>query len=595
MFATTYRTHTCGQLRGEDEGREVILAGWVARVRDLGGLIFLDLRDRFGRTQVVAEGTSEVGKVMRELHEEDVIQVWGKVRKRPPGMANPHMPTGEIEIAAHRVECFARCSPLPFGIEDEEEPGEELRLKYRYLDLRRARMQRNLGLRHQLLQEIRAFFSQRGFWEVETPFLIRSTPEGARDYLVPSRLHPGKWYALPQSPQLYKQTLMVSGVDRYFQMVRCFRDEDLRRDRQPEFTQVDVEMSFVEREDVLVVVEEMMVEVIEKVLGVQVPTPFPRFTYQEAMEGYGSDAPDLRYPLVIKRVDEPFHQGGFNAFEQVLHQGGGIFSIKVDKQGSLSRKARADLDEEARQEGLPGLIITSLSGGRWDGVLGKVLTSEKALTLKKISEANEGDLLILAGGQPREVLPALGRLRKKWGERWMPQAQQEFQLCWILEPPLLERDETTGRLVAVHHPFTSPLEEDQPLLTVDPLRVRAQAYDLVLNGIEIGSGSIRIHRPDLQLQILQLLGWDIEEARRRFGFLLEALSYGAPPHGGIALGFDRIVMLLAGEKSIRDVIAFPKTNVATSLMDNSPSEIEPEQWKELGLKPDLPKTLDKSQ
>lgn len=584
MYRTVYRTHTCGQLRGENEGQEVTLAGWVSRVRDLGGLVFMDLRDRYGKTQICAEGTTEIAKVIRSLGIEDVVQVHGCVRKRPERMVNKAIATGEIEVEAQKIVVLSSSSPLPFGIEDEEEPGEELRLRFRYLDLRRFRMQRNLELRHRLLQTTRQFFTTKGFWEVETPFLIRSTPEGARDYLVPSRLHRGKWYALPQSPQLYKQTLMIGGIDRYFQIVRCFRDEDLRRDRQPEFTQIDVEMSFVGQEDVISVVEQLMVSLVETIYGTKVTTPFPRMTYEEAVTKFGTDAPDLRYDMKIVNIDEVFQGGGLRSFEDVLAQGGKIYGLKVEGKSSLSRRERQLIEEEAHQEGLAGLIFTTWREGRWEGVIGKVLDLNRSIKLKEVTGIQEGDALFLSGGESNETLAALGRLRRKWADRWRLVDNEQLSFCWVIEPPLFEIDKETKRLVSVHHPFTAPLEEDIEHLEIDPLKVRARAYDLVLNGAEIGSGSIRIHNPRLQLQLLRLLGWDENEAKRRFGFLLEAFSYGAPPHGGIALGFDRIVMLLARELSIREVIAFPKTNIAVSLMDGAPAEIDPQQWEELGLK-----------
>lgn len=577
------RTHTCGELNAGHEGQMVKLAGWVARTRDLGGLFFTDLRDRYGKTQVVFDYSDEIAELARSLHSEDVVQIEGMVKRRPEGMVNKSMLTGEIEVSAQSIRWLSKAAPLPLGVEDEEEPSEELKLRYRYLYTRRPRMLGNLQFRHSALQSIRRFHDETGFMEVETPFLIRSTPEGARDYIVPSRIHRGAFYSLPQSPQLYKQVLMIGGIDKYFQMASCFRDEDIRKDRQPEFTQIDIEMSFIEEEELFSHVEAMMKHLVKDVLGREIEIPFHRIDYKDAINRYGSDAPDIRYDLLIQRVDELFCDSGFKAFEGILEKGGGVFGICAKDKGSLSRKAREQLDEMAREEGLVGLLSVPFTEEGLTGIIGKLFSQDRQENLCKEMKTETGDLMMFVAGQVKHTLEAFGRLRRKLAQIWELINDDELAFSWVVNPPLFEVSEDGESLDPIHHPFTSPVLEDIDNLSVSPDEVMSRAYDLVLNGVELGSGSMRIIDPEVQNRVFEVIGINREEAARRFGFLLEALSYGAPPHGGIALGFDRILMLLAGENSIRDVIAFPKTNVASSLMDGAPSAIDPDLLADLGL------------
>jgi len=579
------RTHLCGVLRSSDVGQEVVLMGWVDRRRDHGGLIFLDLRDRSGRVQVVfnPQRAEEVYRKAKELKSEYVIAVKGKVERRPPGTINEKLPTGEIEIMAEELKVLNTSKTPPFLIGEESEASEELRLRYRYLDLRRPPMQKNLILRHKLYQVVRGFFNERGFVEIETPFLMKSTPEGARDYLVPSRLHPGKFYALPQSPQTYKQILMVAGFDRYYQIVRCFRDEDLRADRQPEFTQIDVEMSFVEEEDVLSLVEELMSRVFQEILGQSLETPFPRIPYEKAISTYGTDKPDIRFGMEIVDLSEVVAGTPFKIFAEVLQQGGRICGIKVEKGADFSRAQIDRLTDYVKNQGAKGLISLKIREGKLESPLLKYLSQGVVAKIVEKMGAEPGDLILLIADQPETVYNALGNLRLKLADELGLRPQDKHRLAWIVEFPLLEFDEDEGRFVASHHPFTSPKEEDIPLLETAPERVRARAYDLVLDGNEIAGGSIRIHRRELQMRMFELLGIDKKEAEEKFGFLLDALEYGAPPHGGIAFGFDRLAMILAGSKSIREVIAFPKTTSAYSPMDGSPSEVDQRLLDELGI------------
>lgn len=580
------RTHTCGELTAQHAGEEVILMGWVHRRRDHGGLIFIDLRDRYGRTQIVFDPqiSRKSYQKAKELRGEFVIAVKGNVQKRPPGMTNPSISTGEIEVSVQQLKILNPAQTPPFEIDGNVEVSEELRLKYRYLDLRNSVMQRNLIIRHRTYQVVRQFFDKHGFVEIETPFLMRSTPEGARDYLVPSRIHQGKFYALPQSPQTYKQILMVAGFDRYFQIVRCFRDEDLRADRQPEFTQIDMEMSFVNREDILEINEKLLITIFKQVLNVELPYPFPRFTYEEAMERFGTDKPDLRYEMEIKNISPLVRESEFKIFSENVKAGGVVCGINLPQGASFSRKRIDALTQFVVDQGAKGLVAIKVSGSGWDSSLARFF---KDTTIKQINdqfEARTGDLLLLISDEKYKTLEILGALRQKLAEEEGLIAKDTYKPAWVIDFPLLEFDQEENRYVARHHPFTAPVDEDIPLLDTQPEKVKAKAYDLILNGYEIAGGSIRIHSRTLQRKMFQLLQISDEEAEDKFGFLLKALEFGAPPHGGIAYGFDRLVMILAGQKSIREVIAFPKTNSALSLMDGAPSEVKEEQLKELGLK-----------
>jgi aspartyl-tRNA synthetase len=561
----------------------VVLLGWVHRVRDLGALAFFDVRDRHGLTQVVADEGMALGAA-KELKTEYVVAVTGTVRARASDV-NPKLATGAIEVAAREVRVLSEARRPPFQVADEVSASEELRLRHRYLDLRRPRLQHNLVLRHKVALAIRRYFDSEGFLEIETPILTKSTPEGARDYLVPSRVHPGEFYALPQSPQIFKQILMISGFDRYFQIVRCFRDEDLRADRQPEFTQVDVEISFATQDLVFGLIEPC-IEAIFREVGVEVPRPFPRMPYAEAIARYGSDKPDLRCGMPIEDVSAAFAETTFAPFREALVAGGAVRGFVVRNGAGTSRKELDDLAEQARQLGAAGLIWARRTA---DGALQSSIL--KAAGEPAVTEAlarggaGNGDLLLLAAGAPDATSKVLGELRLRVAKRLGLLDPARYEFLWVVDFPLLEWDPAEQRYASMHHPFTSPADDDLDRLETSPGQVRAKAYDLVLNGSEIGGGSIRIHDPGLQARIFRLLNIGDEEAKLRFGFFLEALDYGTPPHGGIALGLDRIMAIVCGEESIREVIAFPKTAQATDLMAGAPSSVDPKQLAELKLRP----------
>lgn len=563
--------------------------GWAHARRDHGGVTFIDLRDRTGLVQVVfnPQVNPATHGAVKDVRLEYVVAVKGTVAKRPPDTANPDLPTGEVEVVAEELRCLSSSRSLPFPIDDELEPAESTRLRYRYLDLRRPKMFYNLLLRHRLAKGVRDYLDSLGFIEVETPFLTRSTPEGARDYLVPSRLNSGCFYALPQSPQLFKQLLMVGGMDRYFQIVRCFRDEDLRADRQPEFTQIDIEMSFVRPEDIFGVVEGMMVKLCQEVRGITLSTPFPRLTYAEAMSRFGTDKPDIRFGLELKDFTPLFHGTRVQFFAETLESKGEIRGMVVPGGSRFSRKELDELGSLAVSFGARGLSWIRVTASGWQSPLAKFLSDEERAHLQEAAGLKERDLLLLMADRREVVADVLSRLRLHLGNKLELIPRDELCFLWVTDFPLLEYSEEERRHVAVHHPFTAPRDEDVPLLDSAPSQVQAQAYDLVLNGTEIGGGSIRNHRLEVQRKVFELLGLGQEEAQAKFGFLLEALTFGAPPHGGIAFGFDRLVMLLCGATSIRDVIAFPKTQKAICLTTSAPSPVEPHQLKELGIKLDL--------
>jgi aspartyl-tRNA synthetase len=585
------KTHMCGELRPTHNGQDVTLAGWVHRRRDHGNVIFVDLRDRSGLVQVVfnPDISADAHAIAYTLRGEYVVQVQGAVRTRPAGLANAHMATGDIEVRATSVAVLNAARTPPFYINEDAEIDEALRLKYRYLDLRRENMRDNMVLRHRVVKHIRDYLDERGFIEIETPILIKSTPEGARDYVVPSRLYPGKFYALPQSPQQLKQLLMVAGMERYFQIARCFRDEDQRADRQPEFTQLDLEMSFVEREDILQLIEELFIGLVEKLTTKRLLTkPFPRLTYAEAISRYGVDKPDIRFDLHLTDLTDLVAHSSFQVFANAAAAGGQIKGIRAPRCAAYTRKQIDELVEIARGMGAKGLATIAVEGEAVNAAglkssIAKFFTPEQLLAIAQRLEAQPGDLLLIVADQPQVVADTLGRLRSEMGARLGLTDPNVLAFCWVLDFPLLEWNAEEKRWDAKHHPFTAPIDDDLPLMTSDPGKVRAKAYDIVCNGYETGGGSIRIHRRDVQELMFRTLGLDMDEARVQFGHLLEAFEYGAPPHGGIAPGIDRLVMLLAGEENIRQVMAFPKSQSASDLMTDAPSYISERQWKELHL------------
>ncbi len=583
------RTHSCGELRIEHLDQQVTLCGWVDSKRDHGGGVFVDLRDRYGITQIVFEGEQAAGLVeqARRLRNEDVIQVTGLVEPRPEGMENPKLATGKVEVRIVQLTVLNRCETPPFQPGQSVLPGEDLRLKYRFLDLRRTAMQQTMVLRSRIIKTMRDYFDENHFIDVETPILGRSTPEGARDYLVPSRISQGSFYALPQSPQLYKQILMVAGFDRYVQVARCFRDEDLRADRQPEFTQLDMEMSFVDADDVMGMIDGLVARLAREIFGTEITLPLPRMTYDEAMRRFGHDAPDLRFGMEIVDLTDLAGECEFRVFRAVADSGGHVRAIRAP--GAASRYSRKDIDgltEYVQQDfGAKGLAWFRVEpdGKLWSPIA-KNFTEELLGRISERLEAEPGDLLLISADQWEVTCKTLNGLRKRLGAELKLYDPKAMHFSWIVEFPMFARDEEEDRWVAMHHPFTAPRPQDLSLLATDPGACRAQAYDLVLNGSEAGGGTIRLHDPVIQQQVFDLLGIDAEMARERFGFLLDALRYGAPPHGGIALGIDRFVMLFAGLESIRDCIAFPKTQRASDLMTEAPGSVDPKQLTELGLR-----------
>jgi aspartyl-tRNA synthetase len=586
-----FRDKGCGEIRESDIGQKLTLSGWVFRRRDHGGLIFIDLRDRSGLFQVVfsPDVSEDIHKRAHDLRSEFVLKVSGEVRKRPEGTENPDLPTGAVEMYVDDLDILNTSDALPFPVEEAQEASESVRLKYRYLDMRRPEIQNNLRVRHRAVKTMRDYLDEQGFLEIETPMMTKSTPEGARDYLVPSRVAPGHFFALPQSPQLFKQILMVGGVEKYFQVVRCFRDEDLRADRQPEFTQVDMEMSFVEVEDIIRLLEGMIVRLFKEVLGIELESPFTRLSFKESMERFGNDKPDMRFGLEITEMEDLARKGEFKVFNSVLDSGGRVKGLRGPGMAGLTRREIDLLTEEAQSYGAKGLAWIKLKGG-FDSPIAKFFPQEVLGEMASRLGAEEGDLMMFVADAEEVVLDALGRLRLSVASR-VGIERKGFKPLWVTDYPLLEWDDEEQRFKAMHHPFTSPTEADvSRMLDGDPgdrellSSLMARAYDIVLNGYEIGGGSIRIHRPEVQRRMFEVLGISEEEALQKFGFLIDALRFGAPPHGGIALGLDRLVMLMVGASSIRDVIAFPKTQKATCPLSLAPSLIDEKQLRELSLK-----------
>jgi aspartyl-tRNA synthetase len=580
------RTNHCWELGADDVGKEVVLMGWVHRRRDHGGVIFVDLRDREGLTQVVfnPKVDKKIHAKAHAIRNEYVLAVRGKVDHRPADMINPKLKTGEIEVTATELKILNPAKTPPFLIEDEVDASETVRLKYRHLDLRRSQMQKNLILRHRVSEAVRGYLNQQGFLDLETPFLTRSTPEGARDYLVPSRVNPGEFYALPQSPQIFKQLFMISGFDRYYQIVRCFRDEDLRADRQPEFTQIDIEMSFVGEDDVMNLSEGMMTQIFKEILGIKLKRPFSQLTYEEAVGRYGLDKPDTRFGFELKDISDIVAGSNFKVFANAVKKGGIVKALNAKGCIDFSRKEIDDLTELVAVYRAKGMAWIKVKEDKWQSPITKFFSDEEKQALAERIEMEPGDLIFFVADQPKVANEALGHLRNHLGKTLGLIDENEYHFLWVTRFPMFEYDETEKRLQALHHPFTSPLEEDYERLKDEPLSVNSRAYDLVLNGFEIGGGSIRIHQRSIQEKVFEALNMDRRTYEGKFGFLLEALDSGAPPHGGIAIGYDRLVMLMCGESSIRDVIAFPKTQKAACLLTEAPSETSKTQLDELYLK-----------
>lgn len=578
------RTHMCGELTMEDVSKEVVLNGWVAKRRNLGGLIFVDLRDKTGIVQVTFDDTikQEVFQLADSLRSEYVVGIKGTVRER--SSKNPNLKTGDIEIIASDLVIYSEADTPPIYIKDDDNVDDNLRLKYRYLDLRKVKMQRNLTFRHKVTKTARDYFDSCGFTEVETPMLIKSTPEGARDYIVPSRVYPGSFYALPQSPQLFKQLLMVGGTDRYMQIVKCFRDEDLRADRQPEFTQIDLEMSFVDMDDVIEIQEGFLKKVFKDLMNIDIKTPFPRLTWDEAMERYGSDKPDTRFGFELKKLNDLVSSCDFKVFTDALAAGGDVRGICID--GGSEKFSRKDIDkltDLTKSYGAKGLVWIRVLDGEFNSSVNKFFSQEQLSDIAKVFNAKAGDLIFIVSDRPKVVFDSLGFLRREVAKRMGLLDDNIYNLLWVVDFPLFEKDDETGELKAMHHPFTSPKLDQIDLLDTEPEFVKADAYDIVLNGVELGGGSIRIHDRNLQAKMFEVLGLSKEECDEKFGFLIEAFKYGAPPHGGLAYGLDRLVMLLLGESSIRETMAFPKNQNAQCMVSEAPAPIDKVQLEELGI------------